>query len=92
MDKDSDRISAAALAVELRATLLRGARRIRIESGPPLAQLTVLGHLQRRGALSTNDLAAAERVRPQSMFITVRSLEEAGWFSAVHTRPIAARC
>jgi DNA-binding MarR family transcriptional regulator len=37
-----------------------------------------MGHLQRRGALSTNDLAAAERVRPQSMTITVRALEEAG--------------
>jgi DNA-binding MarR family transcriptional regulator len=75
---ESDRESAAALAFELRETLSRGARRIRVESGPPLPQLTVLGHLQRRGALSTNDLAAAERVRPQSMSNTVRSLEEAG--------------
>jgi DNA-binding MarR family transcriptional regulator len=38
----------------------------------------VLGHLQRQGAMSTNDLAAAERVRPQSMTITVRALEESG--------------
>ncbi|KXU93931.1 hypothetical protein CR51_28035 [Caballeronia megalochromosomata] len=38
----------------------------------------MLGHLQRQGAMSTNDLAAAERVRPQSMTITVRALEEAG--------------
>jgi len=63
------------LAFELRETLSRGVRLIRVESGPPLSQLTVLGHLQRRGALSTNDLAAAERVRPQSMTITVRALE-----------------
>ncbi|MGV9865399.1 MarR family winged helix-turn-helix transcriptional regulator [Rhodococcus koreensis] len=75
---DNSRDSAAALAFELRETLSRGARRIRVESGPPLAQLTVLGHLQREGALSTNDLAAAERVRPQSMSNTVRALEEAG--------------
>jgi DNA-binding MarR family transcriptional regulator len=67
-----------ALAFDLRETLSRGARRIRVESGPPLGQLTVLGHLDRRGPLSTNDLAAAEQVRPQSMTSTVRSLEEAG--------------
>ncbi len=75
---DSDRNSAAALAFELRETLSRGARRMRVEPGPPLSQLAVLAHLQRRGALSTNDLAAAERVRPQSMFITVQSLEKIG--------------
>ena len=80
---DSDRESAAALAFELRETLSRGARRIRVESGPPLSQLTVLGHLQRRGALSINDLAAAERVRPQSMSNTIRALEETG---LVHRR------
>jgi DNA-binding MarR family transcriptional regulator len=73
-----NRDSVAKLAFQLRETLSRGARLIRVESGPPLSQLTVLGHLQRRGALSTNDLAAAERVRPQSMSITVQALEKAG--------------
>lgn len=76
MKKDPDPV--ATLAFQLRDTLSRGARRIRVEAGPPLSQLTVLGHLMRRKALSTNDLAAAERVRPQSMTIIVRSLEEAG--------------
>jgi DNA-binding MarR family transcriptional regulator len=75
---DSDRDFAKSLAFEVRDTLSRGARRIRVESGPPLPQLTVMGHLQRRGAMSTNELAAAERVRPQSMSNTVRQLEEAG--------------
>lgn len=70
--------SVAELAFDLRETLGRGARLIRVESGPPLSQLTVLGHLQRQGAMSTNDLAAAERVRPQSMSITVQALEKAG--------------
>ncbi len=51
---------------------------MRIENGLPLAHLTVLGHLLRRKALSTNDLAAAERVRPQSMTMIVRSLENDG--------------
>lgn len=76
MQKNRDSI--AELAFELRETLSRGARLIRVESGPPLSQLRVLGHLQRQKAMSTNDLAAAERVRPQSMTITVRALEEAG--------------
>ncbi|MGT2477222.1 MULTISPECIES: MarR family winged helix-turn-helix transcriptional regulator [Paraburkholderia] len=70
--------SVSELAFELRETLGRGARLIRVESGPPLSQLTVLGHLQRKGAMSTNDLAAAERVRPQSMSLTVQALEKAG--------------
>jgi DNA-binding MarR family transcriptional regulator len=74
----SDRDSIAALAFELRDTLSRGARRIRVESGPSISQLAVISHLRRRGALSTNDLAATERVRPQSMTSTVRSLEESG--------------
>jgi DNA-binding MarR family transcriptional regulator len=73
-----DRDSVAALAFELRETLSRGTRRIRVESGPSVSQLAVISHLRRRGALSTNDLAATERVRPQSMTGTVRSLEESG--------------
>jgi DNA-binding MarR family transcriptional regulator len=76
MQKNRD--SVAELAFELRETLSRGARLIRIESGPPLSQLRVLGHLQRRGEMSTNDLAAAERVRPQSMSLTVQALEKDG--------------
>jgi DNA-binding MarR family transcriptional regulator len=64
--------------------LSRGARRIRVESGPSISQLAVVSHLRRRGSLSTNDLAAIERVRPQSMTITVRSLEES---ALVRRRP-----
>ncbi len=73
-----DRGSVASLAFELRETLARGTRRLRIESGPSVSQLAVISHLRRRGPLSTNDLAATERVRPQSMTGTVRSLEESG--------------
>jgi DNA-binding MarR family transcriptional regulator len=75
---DRDRDSVAALAFELRETLARGTRRLRIELGPSVSQLAVISHLRRRGPLSTNDLAATERVRPQSMTGTVRSLEESG--------------
>lgn len=68
----------AELAFRLRDTLARGARRVRIDTGPPLAQMSVLGLLTRHDALSTNDLAAAERVKPQSMTVIVRALEENG--------------
>lgn len=68
----------AELAFQLRDTLARGARRVRIDTGPPLSQMSVLGLLARHGALSTNDLAAAERIRPQSMTVIVRALETNG--------------
>ncbi|MBU3032379.1 MarR family winged helix-turn-helix transcriptional regulator [Paracoccus marinaquae] len=68
----------AELAFRLRDTLARGARRVRIDTGPPLAQMSVLGLLTRNQAMSTNDLAAAERMRPQSMTVIVRTLEENG--------------
>jgi len=70
------------LAHELRETLGRLVRRLRAEPGlPPVAQLTVLGRLDREGPASTSDLAAAERMRPQSMAQTVRDLEAAGLVS-----------
>jgi len=41
----------------------------------------VLGRLDREGALSVSDLAAADRVRPQSMAQTVADLEADGLVS-----------
>jgi DNA-binding MarR family transcriptional regulator len=43
--------------------------------------MIVLGRLDRGGPASTSDLAAAERMRPQSMAQTVRDLEQAGLVS-----------
>ena len=72
----------APLAHELRETLGRIVRRLRAEPGlPPVAQLAVLGRLDREGPASTSDLAAAERMRPQSMAQTVHDLEAAGLVS-----------
>ena len=72
----------APLAQEFRETLGRLVRRLRAESGqPPVGQLAVLGRLDREGPASTSDLAAAERMRPQSMAQTVRDLESAGLVS-----------
>ena len=66
------------LAHELRETLGRVLRRLRAEPGPPIPQLSVLSRLDREGPASISDLAAADRMRPQSMAQTVRDLEDAG--------------
>ena len=71
----------AHLAHELRETVGRLIRRLRAEPGPPFAQLAVLGRLDREGPASISDLAAADRMRPQSMAQTVRDLEDAGLVS-----------
>jgi DNA-binding MarR family transcriptional regulator len=68
----------AELAHELRDTVGRLVRRLRLEPGPPLAQMTVLARLDRHGPASVSDLAAAEGMRPQSMAQTVGDLESAG--------------
>jgi DNA-binding MarR family transcriptional regulator len=68
----------ALLASELRIVLGHLVRRLRTQLRFPLAQATVLGRLDRHGAMGVSDLAAAERVRPQSMAQTVADLESAG--------------
>jgi hypothetical protein len=65
----------ARLAADLRLTLGRLVRRARAESTLlPVGQTAVLGRLDREGPMTTSDLAAAERVRPQSMARTVSLL------------------
>ena len=73
--------STSLLAHDLRETLIRFVRRLRSEPGPPVALLTVLNRLSREGPASISDLAAAERMRPQSMAQTVRELENGGLVS-----------
>jgi DNA-binding MarR family transcriptional regulator len=53
-------------------------RRLRVEHGFPLSQGAVLGRLDRHGPQTTSALAAAERVRPQSMAQTIGELAAAG--------------
>jgi DNA-binding MarR family transcriptional regulator len=67
----------AELAHELRDTIGRLVRRLRLEPGPPAPQMTVLSRIDREGPASVSDLAAAERMRPQSMAQTVADLERA---------------
>jgi DNA-binding MarR family transcriptional regulator len=68
----------ALLASELRLILGRLVRRMRAEGRLPLAQMAVLGRLDRGGPATVSALATAERVRPQSMSQTVGELEADG--------------
>ena len=68
----------APLASELRVVLGQLLRRLRAEHRFPISQGTVLGRLDREGPRAVSDLAAAERVRPQSMAQTVGDLEDVG--------------
>ena len=71
----------ASLSAELRDVLGAVVRRLRAEARLPLAQVTVLGRLDREGAQTTSALARAAGVRPQSMAQTVADLERAGFVS-----------
>lgn len=62
-------------ASELRIVLGQLVRRLRREYAFPVAQASVLSRLDRQGAQTTSALAAAERIRPQSMSQTLAELE-----------------
>ncbi|MDQ6807630.1 MAG: MarR family transcriptional regulator [Actinomycetota bacterium] len=66
------------LASELRVVLGQLLRRLRAEHGFSLSQGAVLGRLDRQRTSSIGELAAAERVRPQSMAQSVCDLEALG--------------
>jgi DNA-binding MarR family transcriptional regulator len=63
------------LAAELRIVLGRLIRRLRAEYRFGLTQASVLGRLDREGPQFIGELAAAERVRPQSMSQALDELE-----------------
>jgi DNA-binding MarR family transcriptional regulator len=72
----------ASVASDLRVVIGQLVRRLRAERrGLPLAQVIVLGRLDRTGPAGVSDLAAEERVRPQSMAATVAALADAGFVS-----------
>ncbi len=66
------------LASRLRLALGHIVRRMRAEHRFPFTQGSVLGRLDREGRKSIGDLAALERVRPQSMTQTIADLEADG--------------
>jgi DNA-binding MarR family transcriptional regulator len=72
--------SPSELAADLRVVLGALIRRLRAErTGMPLGQVAVLGRLDRGGPAGISALAAADRVRPQSMAATVAALQDAGF-------------
>jgi DNA-binding MarR family transcriptional regulator len=72
-------IDQSLVASELRAVLGQLVRRLRAEHRFPLSHGVVLGRLDREGAQCVSDLAVAERMRPQSMALTVSELEADGY-------------
>lgn len=69
------------VASELRVVIGQLVRRLRAEHRFSLGHGAVLGRLDREGAVGISDLAAAERVRPQSMAQIVGELEGDGLIS-----------
>ena len=73
---DDDLLDAA---MALRRGTTRLGRRLRFErpeAGVPLQELSVLGHLNRRGPMTAGEIAAAERVQPQTLTRTLAALED----------------
>jgi DNA-binding MarR family transcriptional regulator len=74
---------AAQAARDLRVLIGRLRRQLKeVDSGQDQltpSQLSVLSRLDREGASTLSTLAAAERVRPQSMAATLGALDEQGW-------------
>ncbi len=70
-------VSSDAAAREIRTSLFRLVRRLRQERPEgelSYSQLNVLGWLEREGPMTNADLAAAERVTPQTMMRTTADL------------------
>jgi DNA-binding MarR family transcriptional regulator len=77
----SDDPQLTAIASTVRRSVMSLGRRLKLErpaGGRTSLELSVLGHLHRRGELTPGDLAAAERVQPQTLTRTLTSLESAG--------------
>jgi DNA-binding MarR family transcriptional regulator len=71
----------ADLASSLRLSVMRLARRLRLEKSSDslsMNQLAALGTLNRCGDLTVGELAGIEKVKPPSMTRTINSLADAG--------------
>jgi DNA-binding MarR family transcriptional regulator len=78
-------------ASELRIVLGQLIRRLRTEHRFPISHAAVLSRLDREGPKTTSALAAAERVRPQSMAQTIADLQADGMVGR-RPDPIDRRC
>ena len=78
---ETDLALAQSVASDLRRGVIDLARRLRLERTAPshtALELSVLGHLRRRGPQTPGDLASAERIQPQSLTRALAGLESAG--------------
>jgi DNA-binding MarR family transcriptional regulator len=79
-----------AAAATVRRSVMSLGRRLKLErpaGGRTSLELSALGHLLRRGPLTPGEIAAAERVQPQTLTRTLTSLEADGLVSkAAHPR------
>jgi DNA-binding MarR family transcriptional regulator len=74
-------LDTAALAHDLRLSVMRFSRRLRsqrVDSSVTLTHLAALSTLKRHGPMSPGELAAHERVQPPSMTRVVVALERMG--------------
>jgi DNA-binding MarR family transcriptional regulator len=74
-----DLSGAETVAEELRTAIGRVVRRLRSESGIPNQHVTALRWLERGDPMTTSGLAAAERITPQSMAVTLTALHGQGY-------------
>ncbi len=77
-------VDARRAATSVRRGVISLGRRLRAERTPgglTSLELSVLGHLNRRGPLTPGDVAAADRIQPQSLTRTLSSLAAAGLLS-----------
>ncbi|WP_412751442.1 MarR family winged helix-turn-helix transcriptional regulator [Krasilnikovia sp. M28-CT-15] len=81
---------ATQLAAELRLVLGHLVRRVRADDPTPPGVTAVIGLLGRQGPMTTSELAAARRVRPQSMARTVTQVVEQG-LAERGTHPVDGR-
>jgi DNA-binding MarR family transcriptional regulator len=83
---DQDRETTLALAATVRRGVMSLGRRLKLErpaDSRTSLELSVLGHLLRGGQLTPGDIAAAERVQPQTLTRTLTSLERRHLISRV---------
>ncbi|MQA86835.1 MAG: MarR family transcriptional regulator [Streptosporangiales bacterium] len=69
------------LAAELRISVMRLARRLRLQRADPSlsdTQLAALGAIERNGSMTPGELAEHEKVQPPSMTRVISALEENG--------------
>ena len=72
------------MASTVRRSVMGLGRRLKLErpaGGRTSLELSVLGHLHRHGPMTPGEIAAAERVQPQTLTRTLTGLEGAGLIS-----------